>query len=233
MSESTEKKLEVVEISKGSWRIEDSGVRCFLIEGSKKAMLVDSGFGTGNIKELAEKLTDKPLFLVNTHVDGDHVGGNNLFETIYMHPLEIKDYNMENNEADLMPVKQGDIFDLGDRVFEAIETPGHTPGSIMLLDREQKILISGDSIGMAPVFMFGGRRNIDSYIKSLGKIEKIKEEIETIWPSHGDFPTEPSIIHELIEGAIRLRDGKLEGKKPPFDLPCNLYEYKRIKFLYK
>ncbi len=232
MSEVDGKKLEAVEIGIGSWRIEDSGVRCFLIEGSEKAMLVDTGFGTGNIKDFAEKLTSKPIFLVNTHIDGDHIGGNHLFSSVFMHPSEIKDYKTSKDDTELIPVNEGDAFDLGGREFEVLEAPGHTPGSIMLFDRNNKVLISGDSIGTAPVFMFGDRRNLDTYIKSLKKIESIKDGFDSIWPSHGDFPADTSLVQELIEGASKLRDGEVEGIKPPMDLPCNLYSYKRIKFLY-
>ena len=42
-------------------------------------------------------------------------------------------------------VKDGDRIDLGDRVLEVIHTPGHSPGSICLLDKENKILFTGDT----------------------------------------------------------------------------------------
>ena len=34
---------EIIPINENSWRIEDSGVRCFLLTGSEKALLIDSG----------------------------------------------------------------------------------------------------------------------------------------------------------------------------------------------
>ena len=65
-----------LEIDKGFWRIEDGGVRSFFIEGIDKAMLVDTGFGHGDLKAFVEALTSNPIFVVNTHTDGDHVGCN-------------------------------------------------------------------------------------------------------------------------------------------------------------
>lgn len=50
---------------------------------------------------------------------------------------------------------EGTVIDLGFWKFEVILTPGHTPGSIMLLDREKRLLISGDTIQAGDIYMFG------------------------------------------------------------------------------
>ncbi|MGT2465803.1 MBL fold metallo-hydrolase [Mesorhizobium atlanticum] len=43
-------------------------------------------------------------------------------------------------------MEDGDVVDLGDRAFEVIHVPGHSPGSIMLYDRRDQILFSGDTV---------------------------------------------------------------------------------------
>ncbi|MBW9152261.1 MBL fold metallo-hydrolase [Clostridium estertheticum] len=45
-----------------------------------------------------------------------------------------------------MPVKEGHVFDLGERELEVMYLPGHTNGSIALLDRKNRVLFSGDTI---------------------------------------------------------------------------------------
>ena len=225
-------KYEITEHKKGFWAIDEGGVRSFLIEGNENALLVDTGFGTGDIKSVVQKLTEKPVILVNTHTDRDHTGGNNLFGGAYMHPLEIEDYLDKAGTAKLTPVTAGYVFDLGGKRYEVIETPGHTPGSIMLLNREERTLISGDSIGMAPIFMFGPKRDLDTYIKSLDMMAGMTKEFDTVYPSHGPCPVEPQIIAELIEGAKKLKNGELEGSKAPYNLQCKLYEHGNAKFLY-
>ena len=72
--------VEIIRINQNSWRIEDSGVRFFLLVGTERALLVDSGRITANAREIAESLTDLPLSLLNTHADGDHVAGNSQFD---------------------------------------------------------------------------------------------------------------------------------------------------------
>ncbi len=62
----------VKKITDHFWIFEENGVRSFLFEGDKKAMLIDTGFGTLPLREMIAELTDLPVFLVNTHTDKDH-----------------------------------------------------------------------------------------------------------------------------------------------------------------
>ena len=222
---------EVTKIEDGFWSIGENGVRVYLIEGDNNSLLVDTGYGNGDIKSVAKSLTSKPIILVNTHVDGDHVGCNGSFKKAYLHPLEIKNYPPEL-KTELVPIEEGYVFDLGSKKFEVLATPGHTPGSIMLLDKESGKLISGDSLSFAAIFMFGKNRDMPQYIKTMeGLKDKIKE-VSEIWPSHGPCPIHSDALDELIDGAKKLINGELTGKEPPRELPAKLYEYKRAKFLF-
>ena len=233
--ESENKKMdsiyEVTKIEEGFWAIGENGVRVYLIEGDNKSLIVDTGYGNGDIKSVAKSLTSKPIILVNTHVDGDHVGCNGSFQKAYVHPLEIKNYPAEL-KTELIPIEEGYIFDLGNKKFEVLATPGHTPGSIMLLDRDSGKLISGDSLSFAAIFMFGENRDIHQYIKTMEALKAKIKQVSEIWPSHGPCPIDIDALDELVEGAKKLVDGELKGKQPPRELPAKLYEYKRAKFLF-
>ena len=224
---------EVTQIDKTSWRIEENGVRSFLFAGTEKALLVDTGFGTGNIKEVVESLTTLPVMLVNTHADGDHLGCNKLFDKAYMHPAEFDRYHQKiGYEFTAEPLWHGHIIDLGGRRFEFKLIPGHTPGSIVLLDKENRILIGGDSVQTGAIYMFGAGRNIHAYIHSMKKLAVLKT-FDTVYPSHGQFPVDADIIAELISVAEQIRDGKIKGVPPPREVDALLYEAGRTKFLYK
>ena len=60
-----------------------------LVVGEKKAALIDSGCGIGNLRRAVEEVTDKPVIVINTHSHPDHLGSNRQFEEIAMfdHPL--------------------------------------------------------------------------------------------------------------------------------------------------
>jgi glyoxylase-like metal-dependent hydrolase (beta-lactamase superfamily II) len=58
------------------------GVNSFLIVGSKRAVLFDSGLGVGRISNVVGKLTNLPVTVLNSHTHFDHVGGNDEFAEV-------------------------------------------------------------------------------------------------------------------------------------------------------
>ncbi len=208
---------EIIQMNENSWRIEDGGVRFFLLAGTEKALLIDSGMTVSNAKDIAESITPLPVFLLNTHADRDHIGSNEQFDTFYMHPLEEPVYRRSEKPGTIIPVREGMIIDLGNRELEIIELPGHTPGSIAVLDRSHKVLISGDPIQKnGHIFMFGSHRDMGSYIQSLTKLEQRISEFEEIWPSHADIPVSPETIRMLREGAQAILNGTVQGTPTEF-----------------
>ena len=203
---------EIIQINQNSWRIEDSGVRFFLLVGTEKALLVDSGRNVTNARDIAATLTDLPVMLLNTHADGDHVAGNAQFESFYMHPAEEENYRRGNRPGTIIPVQEGDVLDLGGRKLEVIHLPGHTPGSIALLDSENRVLISGDPIQDGRIFMFGPFRNMESYIRSLDHLHEWMGRFDEVWPSHASIPVSPALIDRLREGAQSIVDGQVSGQ---------------------
>ena len=203
---------EVIQINENSWRIEDSGVRCFLLTGSEKALLIDSGRELHTARDIAESLTALPVSLLNTHADGDHIGSNGQFESFYMHPAEEAHYRRSGRGGMIIPVTEGDTLDLGGRELRIIDLPGHTPGSIALLDVRNRVLISGDPVQEhGRVFMFGTHRNMENYIRSLEHLETFAGQFDEIWPSHADIPISPSLIRKLHDGAVDVLNGKVPG----------------------
>ncbi len=64
---------------------EPGHVNSFLVEGSERAVLLDTGLGVADIRAVAESLSGKPLQIVNSHYHFDHSGGNRLFSDIAIH----------------------------------------------------------------------------------------------------------------------------------------------------
>ncbi len=224
---------EIIRINENSWRIEDGGVRFFLLTGTEKALLIDSGMMVNNAKEIAEKLTCLPIVLLNTHADRDHTGSNREFEAFYMHPDEEENYRKDGLGGQILPVHEGDVLDLGDRPLEIIHVPGHTPGSIALLDRNARVLISGDSVQDGHIFMFGPFRNMENYIKSLEHLKAWDGCYDEVWPSHGSLPVSPDMVGKLIEGAKEVLAGKVPGEKQEFHgMTTTLYDLGYAGFLY-
>lgn len=75
----------VRQIDEHTWHIEDYfHDYMYLVEGSKKAAVIDTGMGFKGLRAVAESLTDKPLIALNTHGHLDHVGANAEFDEVYI-----------------------------------------------------------------------------------------------------------------------------------------------------
>ena len=205
--------MEIIRIDENTWRIEDMGVRFFLLAGTRKALLIDSGMQVHNAREIAEGLVSLPVELLNTHGDRDHVGSNAEFDHFYMNPAEASNYyNTQKMTGTIRPVQDGDVLDLGGRELEIIALPGHTPGSIAVLDKKSRVLISGDPVQDGSIFMFGVQRELHAYLLSLEKLQGCRDRFDLIYPSHGTFPVLPPLIDALHEGARKVMAGEVEGQ---------------------
>ncbi len=151
----------------------------YLIDGPEKCMLIDTGFGVGDLKGLVKELVgDKPIIVVNTHSHVDHAYGNCQFDTIYCHENEVqrlKDQLSSNmwdrlfdesgkpkytefDPNDLIPYREYEIigvldnqlFDLGGGyMVEAVPLPGHSPGQCGFYDHQNHTIFIGDTGGIS------------------------------------------------------------------------------------
>ena len=181
-------------------------VACFLVIGSEKALLFDTGMGVGDVKAMVESLTDLPLTVVNSHSHFDHIGGDWQFDEVYMNgklnietwggswqtlprdddnlsaeafqdfPGGLEAFWMNPNDLvtrepkKILHVGEGDIFNLGNRSFRVIETPGHSDDGIMLIDDEHKIMLTGDTIYPAAIYAHLGESNLTVYTEVVHKL---------------------------------------------------------------
>ncbi len=205
--------MEIHKIDDITYSIEDGFVRSFLLLGKAKALLVDTNASGDEALDIASGVTDLPIELVNTHADKDHVAGNCRFDSFYMSLSEAANYyNCAGGKGKIIPLEDGEILDLGDRKIEVITVPGHTPGSLALLDPSTGYLFSGDIIQDGEIFMFGVMREINSYRQSLEKVLTFTGRFDLIFPSHGTCPLDADFLPQLIKKTDELMAGKIEGK---------------------
>jgi glyoxylase-like metal-dependent hydrolase (beta-lactamase superfamily II) len=75
-------------LARGVWLIaEPQHVYSYLVEGSERSVLLDTGLGVRPIRPVVEALVRSPVEVVNTHYHFDHIGGNHEFERISIHEI--------------------------------------------------------------------------------------------------------------------------------------------------
>lgn len=200
-----------VKIDRDTYAFEEGDVRFFLLIGAESALLIDSGRQTRNAKEITSGYTGLPLSLLNTHADPDHIGSNAEFGSFYMHPAECAGYYRRGGVGASKPIWDGQILELGGRPLCIIEMPGHTPGSVAVLDIKNKRLFSGDPVQDGRIFMFGDGRDMHAYLQSLERLWSFNAEFDEVYPSHGSMPLKPSVILSLIDAAKEILSGKAAG----------------------
>lgn len=116
-----------------------------------------------------------------------------------------------------VPMKEGTVFELGDRTLEYIYTPGHSQDCIMLYDRPAGILLCGDMIYLGTLFAqfdddFYGTSDLDQYISSLEKIRIQCPELKALYVSHEECILEPAMLSEIADTLKIISDRQIEGK---------------------
>jgi len=215
----TEDWFEVYRIDDGIYAIYEPGqfeeVISFLITGDDFALMFDTGLGIGNIRRVADQLTDLDIVVLNSHTHYDHIGGNHLFDTIYGMDLDytrkrssgsppeaVADFIQEGwvwkplpdefSKADYQSraftidkiVGEGDVIDIGGRVLEIMHTPGHAPDSICLIDREHRLLFTGDSFYLAPLYTHIPGGSFDDYANTAARLAGVASSIDYAITSH-------------------------------------------------
>lgn len=79
-----------------------------------------------------------------------------------------------------------------------ITIPGHTYGSVALLDKQNRTLIAGDSVQSGNIFMFGPHRDIHSFKSSLKKLIARSKEYDRIYASHDTFELDKEYPEKVL-----------------------------------
>ncbi len=207
----------VIPITDGIWTIEDGTVRMYLLDGGTEAVLIDTGFGSGDllglVKSLAEGARSGKITVVNTHFHGDHTTGNRQFSHFLMGEKEVEFIRDAcPADADIQTVREGDLIRAGSVCLKVLDIPGHTPGSIALLDEKDRILFSADSVAKHfPVYMQFPGQSVENYLAALHKMKDLGDKYDRICPCHGELDVEKAYLDKMIHCCEGILDGSIKA----------------------
>ncbi len=233
----------------------------YLIRGQSKAVLIDTGSDPHPLADVIRGLWDGPVEVVLTHAHFDHIGQADAFEKVSVHRADLEAWNVLGPEAVLgslgsgagwnrynvknwHPLEDGDRIDLGDRSLRVILAPGHTPGSILIADDEQQLLLTGDAFGSGShAWMWmPGCLSVGSYRDSLRNVLKKLEPISgyRMFGGHrrqsiptAEEPLSGPLTFDTVKDMETLCEKILSGDLQPekkernFGFPCLRYRYGR------
>ena len=97
-------------------------------------------------------------------------------------------------------VRGGDEIDLGDRRFSVVDLPGHTPGSIGLIDHEERALLSGDAVYDGGLIDTLPESDIEAYVRTMDRLRRL--DVDVVYPGHG-WPFDRTRLRDIAEGYLR------------------------------
>ena len=214
----------IIQIRPNVYLIDDAGdSTCYLITGSECALLVDSVNGYEDLKAITKTLTDLPVIVVNTHGHGDHIYGNVYFEEAWLHPADFALYDqffgyakdiMEQNNLKPCPVKAleiGQIFDLGGVQLEVVDLSGHTAGSIGLLDKDARIIYTGDGLNTHLWMQLDHSLPISSMLETFRKLKaEHGQDFDYVAHGHTKVLRDKEILDWMIQGCEDILAGRTE-----------------------
>lgn len=232
--------FESEKIAPGTWKILGSGDYCYLVEGEREAIAIDTGYGAGNIRAYMQTLTDRPLRnVINTHDHFDHTANNAYFEKAYMSaetaPLATRPFpsfagiDFHPTEYEKVLVDDGDILDLGGRTLEFFKIPDHAVGSIAMLDRKERFLFTGDEFMKMPlgkVLHVGVR----SFFNNMEKLMPHRGEFSQLAAGGGVLPAE--LLDSYYACAAYILEGHEGDPLPPDEEPPKEPEHPADQIVY-
>ena len=104
-------------------------------------------------------------------------------------------------------VDEGDAIDLGGRRLEILSTPGHAPDAICLLDRDNRLLLTGDSFYLAPLYTHLEGSDFLDYAKTAARLAGLAGDIDAALTSHNVPVVEPRYMTALGDAFGAIEDG--------------------------
>lgn len=212
-------------------------VSSFLVEGRDQAVLIDTGMGVADLRAVVERLTARPVIVVNSHAHWDHIGSNGQFDEIWIHAAEAAALEDGIGNAKLrralapgtligsLPsgvdvstlsfpptpatrrLEDGDRIELGDRTLEVLHCPGHSPGGIALVDRAHRLLFTTD-VAYAGVLYANDPADLPMYAVTLARLAGLVPDIDVAFGSHNQTPFAPGLLVGMVEGVRQIIAGR-------------------------
>jgi len=218
--------------------LHSENVKSYLVMGTDRAALIDTGMGIGNLRREVDAITMLPIVVLQSHAHFDHVGDAWRFDDVRVHASEAT--ALERGRAadtltgwldakELMGplpdgfdpasyhlegkaptslLSDGDEIDLGGRTLTVMHCPGHSPGSLAFWDKAARLLISTDVAYLRELYALNPDSSVTDYLVSLRRLEAMIPDLDVLLPSHGPTPINPSHLAVMADGMQQVVDGR-------------------------
>ena len=181
---------------------------CYLVRAADESWVVDAGFDPDELCAAIERLDKPPSRVILTHAHADHIAGLDQVRAlcpdapVHIHPLEqswLSEPRLNLSAGFGLPVTvapatdllaDGQTLDLGSLSWRVVHTPGHSPGSVSLIQPESGVAIVGDTLfnGSIGRFDFPTSSEQDLFASIRDRLYALDDDTRVL-PGHGPETT--------------------------------------------
>lgn len=187
----------------------NGSMHMYLIKGDKRDILIDTGYGFGDLKGFINTLTKKEVVVINTHGHFDHVGSNDYFDLVYQSPKAKLDHG---NDFGVKIENKSRIIHIHDKTskiiegvpFTFLECSSHSQSDVVIINERDRMLFSGDIIDKGQnIFVAHSddqhyKDRVRLHIVAMEKILEYTSLFDVILPAHNTYPIEKTFINKII-----------------------------------
>lgn len=213
----------------------NADVCMYLVEGATGALLIDTGYGIGDLKGYVDAIVQTPYEVLLTHGHIDHAAGAAQFERAWLdaHDFELYEHHcslearrsmlgtmnpefmvqtqddrfIEVDASVLVPLPADHVFDLGDVHVSILSAPGHTTGTVVPLVGEDRAVIFGDACGVGTLLNLAESAPVSTFLASMENLAAQEDAWDTVLREHGTFCSTKGVLADNIELARRILAG--------------------------
>lgn len=218
---------------------------CYLLNGAKRSLLIDTGLGVCDISAVVRGLTSRPVTALPTHIHWDHIGGLRHYPDFAAHEAELDWLTggfpqpveavraMVADRCDLPQgfdlsaytlfqgrpahvLHGGERLDIGGRTIEVLHTPGHSPGHLCFWEPARGALYTGDLVYKGTLAAWYPSTSPAAYARSLEQVAALP--VQRVFPAHHSLDVGPELVRRMRDAFRQLRaDGLLHHGSGTFD----------------
>ena len=197
----------------------------YLLIGTRRALLFDTGPGIYSIRAQVRRLTTLPVIAIPSHLHFDHVGDLAEFSDVRL--LDEPELRAQLHDGYFVEpprqymlrtpfkyrvkgwLRDGANIDLGARTVQLVSTPGHTPDSVSLIDRDGMHLFTGDLVNRVVSLYAVPGSDVAAAARSLQHLLKSATAGSVAYEAHAEAPLSWPQLQQLAAGVADIAAGRL------------------------
>lgn len=134
------------------------------------------------------------------------IGSSMTMDTIWKNlpsNFDISSYESKPFEIDKY-VADGEIIDIGGREIEVAYIPGHSPDSVIFVDKQNRMMFTGDTFYPALIYVYSDTSSFEDFFMSAQIMNGYKNDVDYLLPGHNETMQPAEYLNELRQATMAI-----------------------------